>query len=160
MNRKTFRFRTLRESSAHKYLQGPAAMKPGPFYPHRRRLRPGRWVRVLQALSATLAFPAAALLPASCDPPASPLPAASSSPSPAAPSAPPPAALEVPTISGLPNMAQIEQRLNAQYAQSAQSTDGVEFTPPQHLRHHRQRCDYLRRRSDAADEDRQYRAPD
>ena len=42
----------------------------------------------------------------------------------------PPAALEVPTISGLPNMAQIEQRLNAHYAQSAQSTKGVEFTPP------------------------------
>ena len=105
-------------------------MKPGPFYPHRRRLRPGRWVRVLQALSAILAFPAAALLTASCEAPASPLPAAPSSPSPAAPSAPPPAALEVPTISGLPNMAQIEQRLNAQYAQSAQSTKGVEFTPP------------------------------
>ena len=130
MNRKTSRFRTMRESSAHKHLRGPAAMKPGPFYPHRCRLRPSRWVRVLQALSATLALIAAALLPASCDPPASPLPAAPSSPSPAAPSAPPPAALEVPTISGLPNMAQIEQRLNDQYAQSAQSTKGVEFDPP------------------------------
>ena len=105
-------------------------MKPDLFYPHRRRLRPGRWVRVLQALSATLAFPAAALLTASCEPPASPVTAASSSPSPAAPSAPPPAVLKVPTISGLPNMAQIEQRLNAQYAQSAQETDGVKFDPP------------------------------
>ena len=127
MSRKTSRFRTLRESSAHKHLQGPAAMKPGLFYPHRRRLRPGRWVRVLQALSATLAFPAAALLPASCEPPASPLPAAPSAPLPAAPSAPPPAVLEVPTISGVPNMTQIEQRLNAQ---SAQETDGVKFDPP------------------------------
>ena len=108
MNRKTSRFRTLRGSSAHKH--GPAGMKPGLLYPHRRRLL------------AALALPAAALLPASCDPPASP--------SPAAPSEPPPAVLKVPTISGLPNMAQIEQRLNAQYAQSAQSTQGVEFTPP------------------------------
>ena len=128
MSRKTSRFRTLRESSAHKH--GPAAMKPDLFYPHRRRLRPGRWVRMLQALSATLAFPAAALLPASCEAPASPVTAASSSPLPAAPSAPPPAALEVPRISGLPNMAQIERRLNDQYAKSAQETPGVEFDPP------------------------------
>ena len=104
MNRKTSRFRTLRGSSAHKH--GPAAMKPGLFYPNQRRLRPSRWVRVLQALPATLALPAAALLLASCDPPASPVPV--SPPSPAALSAPPPAAPEVPTISGLPNMAQIE----------------------------------------------------
>ena len=119
MNRKTSRFRTLRGSSAHKH--GPAAMKPGLFYPHRRRLR------------ATFALPAAVLLLSSCDPPASLVSASPppvSPPSPAAPSAPPPAAFEVPTISGLPNMAQIEQRLNAQYAQSAQSTNGVEFTPP------------------------------
>ena len=129
MNRKASGFRTLRGSSAHKH--GPAAMKPGLFYPNQRRLRPSRWVRVLQALPATLALPAAALLLASCDPPASPpLPAAPASPNPADPSAPPPPALEVPTISGLPNMAQIEQRLNAQYAQGAQSTKGVEFTPP------------------------------
>ena len=131
MNRKAGRIRFFRRDGApHKHFQGPAAMKPGLFYPHRRRLRPGRWVRVLQALPATLAFPAAALLPASCEAPASPVTAASSSPSPAAPSAPPPAVLTVPTISGLPNMAQIEQRLNAQYAQSAQETDGVKFDPP------------------------------
>ena len=113
MNRKTSKFRTLRGSSAHKH--GPAAMKPGLFYPNQRRL----W--------ATLALAAAALLLASCDPPGSPL---TESPLPGAPSAPPPAALEVPTISGLPNMAQVKQRLNAQYAQSAQSTVGVEFDPP------------------------------
>ena len=119
MNRNTSRFRTLRGSSAHKH--GPAAMKPGLFYPHRRRL------------GATFALPAAVLLLSSCDPPASLVSASPppvSPPSPAAPSAPPPAAFEVPTISGLPNIAQIEQRLNAQYAQSAQSTKGVEFTPP------------------------------
>ena len=115
MNRKTTRFRTLRESSAHKH--GPAAMKPGLFYPYRRHLL------------AALALPAAALLLASCEAPASPVTAASSSPSPAVPSAPPPAPLEVPTISGLPNMAQIKQRLNDQYAESAKSTDGkVKFT--------------------------------
>ena len=124
MNRKSGRIRAFRRDGVqHKHFQGPAAMKPGFFYPHRQRLRPSRWVRVLQALPATLTFLAAAFLPASCDSPASP-------PLPAAPSAPPPAALEVPTISGLPNIAQIEQRLNAQYAQSAQSTKGVEFTPP------------------------------
>ena len=116
MNRKTTRFRTLRESSAHKH--GPAAMKPGLFYPYRRHLR------------AALALPAAALLLASCEAPASPVTAAPSSPSPAAPSAPPPAVLEVLTISGLPNMAQIERRLNDQYAESAQETPGVEFDPP------------------------------
>ena len=105
MNRKTTRFRTLRESSAHKHLQGPAAMKPGLSYTHRRPRR---------RLPAALALPAAAFLLYSCDPPASPSSAAA----------------EVTRISGLPNMAQIERRLNDQYAESAESTEGVEFTAP------------------------------
>ena len=75
-------------------------MKRGLFY--RRRLR------------AALALPAAAFLLYSCDPPASPNSAVP----------------EVTRISGLPNMAEIERRLNAQYAESAESTDGVEFTAP------------------------------
>ena len=86
-------------------------MKRGLFYPHRRRLRPSRWVRVLQAPRAALVLPAAALLLYSCDPPASPSSAAA----------------EVRTISGLPNMAEIERRLNDQYKESAESTDGVSF---------------------------------
>ena len=80
-------------------------MKRGLLYPHNLR--------------AALALPAAALLLYSCDPPASQLPA---SPNSAVP--------EVIKISGLPNMAEIERRLNAQYAASAESTDGVEFDPP------------------------------
>ena len=73
-------------------------------------------------MRAALALPASAFLLYSCDPPASPLPAV--------PSAQPPAALEVTRVSGLPNMAQVERRLNDQYAESARSTDGVEFDPP------------------------------
>ena len=114
MNRKITKLRTFRESSAHKHLQGPVAMKRGLFCRNQRRLRPSRWVRVLQAPRAVLALPAAALLLYSCDPPASPSSAVR----------------EVTRISGLPNMAQIERRLNDQYAQSARSTDGVEFAPP------------------------------
>ena len=87
-----------RASALHKYFKGPGAMKPGFFY----RLR----------LRAALVLPAAAaLLLASCDPPASP--------SSAVP--------EVTRISGLPNMAEIERRFNDQYAASARSTDGVSF---------------------------------
>ena len=72
-------------------------MKRGLSY--RRRLR------------AALALPAAALLLYSCDPPASPNSAVP----------------EVIKISGLPNMAEIERRLEDQYAESAKDTDGVEF---------------------------------
>ena len=108
MNRKTTRFHTLRESSAHKRLQAPVAMKRGLFYPHRRRLRPSRWVHVPQALRAALALTAAGLLLYSCDPPASPSSAAA----------------EVTRISGLPNMAQVRERLSAQYAESP---EGVTF---------------------------------
>ena len=86
-------------------------MKPALFCRNQRRLRTGRWVRVPQALRAALTLPAAALLLYSCDPPASP-----SSVVP-----------EVTRISGPPNMAQIERRLNAQYAETAQSIDGVSF---------------------------------
>ena len=119
MNRKTRKVRTLLDSSAHRHFQGTASIKQGLFCRHRR---PRRWLRVLQApraLPATLALPAAVFLLASCDPPASQLPAS-----------PPPAAGEVRRISGLPNMAEIERRLNDQYAESAESTDGVEFDPP------------------------------
>ena len=119
MNRKTRKVRTLLDSSAHRHSQGSASIKQGLFCRHRR---PRRWLRVLQApraLPATLALPAAALLLYSCDPPASPLRA---SPNSAVP--------EVTRISGLPNMAEIERRLNDQYAESARSTEGVEFTPP------------------------------
>ena len=90
-------------------------MKRGLSYPHRRRLR------------AALVLLAVALLLYSCNPPASRLPA---SPSSAVPSAPPHALPEVMTIRGLPNMAEIERRLNDQYAASAESTDGVAFTAP------------------------------
>ena len=112
MNRKTTRFRTLRASSAHKHLQGPAAMKRGLFSASAARRALG--ARPALALPATLAF----LLLYSCDPPASQLPASPNS-----------AAAEVIRISGLPNMEQIEQRLKDQYAESAGSTEGVEFTP-------------------------------
>ena len=106
MNRKTCKAHTLRDNSAHRHSQGPAPMKQGLFCRHRRRLR------------AALALPAAAFLLYSCDPPVSL--------SPAAPSAPPPAVPEVMTISGLPNMAEIEERLKNQYA-SAERLDGVGF---------------------------------
>ena len=93
-------------------------MKPGFLHPYRRRLR------------AALALPAAAFLLYSCDPPASPSSSVPASPSLAVPASPNPAVPEVTRISGLPNMAQIERRLNDQYAASARSTDGVEFDPP------------------------------
>ena len=86
-------------------------MNRGLFCRHRRSRR---WLRVLQAPRAALALPAAALLLYSCDPPASPNSAVP----------------EVTRISGLPNMAEIQRRLNDQYAESARSTEGVEFTPP------------------------------
>ena len=65
MNRQAGELHPLRRESAP-HFKGPGAMKRGLFYPHRRRLR------AAPALPAALAFPAAALLLASCDPPASP----------------------------------------------------------------------------------------
>ena len=61
MNREAGKF-----TASHRHFKGPGAMKPGFFYPHRRRLRSAL------ALPAALAFPAAALLLYSCDPPALP----------------------------------------------------------------------------------------